>query len=171
MSYLIDDLVTLKKGSFDETGAQRYHKTANVPDNYVVALQTDLQTLSFSPGSIDGAFGNKTANALQRFQETAHNNLRLQNGTIITINPSYTRIINGECDLQTRQELKLWLDLGYQAPLSNQPPKAMSGHGTFMYEPAEIIGRYGSPQKVAVAMQELDMQHAWVRIHDKSNLL
>jgi hypothetical protein len=54
--------------------------------------------------------------------------------------------------------------------LDGQPPKAMSGHGTFIFEPVETIQRYGSPEEVAAAMHELDMQHAWIRIHDRSKI-
>lgn len=170
MSYLTDDSVILKKSSLDNTGQQIYHKNANVPDNYVVALQADLITLGFFPGSKDGAFGNKTAMALKNFQEVAINNQRLQHGTIITVQRTYTGEVSGKCDLPSRLELKLWLDSGYQAPISNQPPKAMSGHGTFLYEPGETIQQYGSVQQVADAIRELDMQHAWIRIHDRSQI-
>lgn len=170
MSYLEDNSIILKKGSIDKTGEQRYNKTANVPDNYVVDLQKDLQTLGFSPGLIDGNFGDRTAKALKDFQQTARANQRLQNGTIITVQLTYSGQVNGECDLNTRQEIKLWLDSRYRAVSSNQPPKAMSGHGTFIYDPDETIQRYGSPQKVAAAMLELDMQHAWIRIHDRSEI-
>ncbi len=170
MSYLEDNAIILKKSCVDKTGEQRYSKSANVPDNYVVDLQKDLQSLGFSPGSIDGNFGDKTAKALKDFQQTASSNQRLQNGTIITVQSTYPGQVSGECDLNTRQEMKLWLDLQYQAVSSNQPPKAMSGHGTFIYEPDEVIQQYGSAQKVAAAMNELDMQHAWIRIHDKSKI-
>lgn len=43
--------------------------------------------------------------------------------------------------------------------------KAVSGHGVFIYDAQATIDRYGSPAMVAAAIQECDMQHAWVRIH------
>ena len=43
--------------------------------------------------------------------------------------------------------------------------KAVFGHGVFIYDAAATISRYGSPALVADALKELDMQHAWVRIH------
>jgi len=110
MSYLKDDTVVLNRGCYDETGAQRYDKDANVPDNYVVALQKDLQTLGFSPGPIDGAFGSQTTDTLRDFQETAKGNQRLRNATPITVELTYTGEVNGECDRATREEIRLWLD-------------------------------------------------------------
>jgi hypothetical protein len=43
--------------------------------------------------------------------------------------------------------------------------KAVSGHGIFIYDAAATIARYGSAAMVATAVKELDMQHAWVRLH------
>lgn len=43
--------------------------------------------------------------------------------------------------------------------------KAVSGHGTFIYDASATIARYGSAALVAAALKECDMQHAWVRIH------
>ena len=43
--------------------------------------------------------------------------------------------------------------------------KAVSGHGVFIYDAAATIARYGSAALVATAVKELDMQHAWVRLH------
>ncbi len=43
--------------------------------------------------------------------------------------------------------------------------KAISGHGTFIYDAETTIARYGSAALAAVALKECDMQHAWVRIH------
>ena len=43
--------------------------------------------------------------------------------------------------------------------------KAVSGHGTFIYDASATITRYGSAALVAAALKECDMQHAWVRIH------
>jgi len=50
-------------------------------------------------------------------------------------------------------------------------PPEFTKHGTFIYLPDEIIQRYGSPKLVATAMQDLQMTHAWVRMHDKDTLL
>ena len=49
--------------------------------------------------------------------------------------------------------------------MSKSVAKALSGHGTFIYDANATIGRYGSPEAVASAVKDLDMQHAWVRIH------
>lgn len=43
--------------------------------------------------------------------------------------------------------------------------KAVSGHGTFLYDARATVTRYGSPALVAAALRECDMQHAWVRVH------
>jgi hypothetical protein len=43
--------------------------------------------------------------------------------------------------------------------------KAVSGHGTFLYDARATVARYGSPTLVAAALKDCDMQHAWVRIH------
>ncbi len=59
MSYLQDDQVILSRGAIDKTGARLYRKKANVPNRYVTALQQDLSTLGFTPGSADGIFGNR----------------------------------------------------------------------------------------------------------------
>lgn len=46
--------------------------------------------------------------------------------------------------------------------------KAVSGHGVFIYDAKQTIARYGSPQLIAQAISNCDMQHAWVRIHGMS---
>ncbi|MGK7925659.1 MAG: transglycosylase SLT domain-containing protein [Spirulina sp.] len=122
MSYLDDETVILNRGCYDETGAQRYNTNANVPDNYVVALQTDLKTLGFSPGSIDGAFGNRTTEALRDFQETARGDRRLRHATEINVSLNYAGDTDGECDRATREEIKAWFDADYRAPLAVPPP-------------------------------------------------
>ncbi|MCP4345012.1 MAG: peptidoglycan DD-metalloendopeptidase family protein [Desulfobacterales bacterium] len=122
MSYLDDDAVILSRGCYDETGAHRYNRDANVPDNYVVALQRDLQTMGFSPGLADGAFGNRTTDALKDFQKAARNTQRLRNSVMIAVEPVYTGDDHGECDLTTRREIKLWLDSDYRAPWPVPPP-------------------------------------------------
>lgn len=48
--------------------------------------------------------------------------------------------------------------------------QSVSGHGTFIYDAAATIARYGSPALVAAALKECDMQHAWVRIHGATGL-
>ena len=122
MSYLKDDTIVLNRWCYDEIGAKRYNRDANVPGNYVVALQQDLQTLGFSPGSIDGAFGNQTTDALKDFQKTARGSERLHNGSTITVEPTYTGEEHGECEPATSLEIRLWLDLEYRAPRAVPPP-------------------------------------------------
>lgn len=46
--------------------------------------------------------------------------------------------------------------------------RAISGHGVFIYDAKQTIARYGSPQLVAQAINDSDMQHVWVRIHGRS---
>lgn len=48
--------------------------------------------------------------------------------------------------------------------------RAVSGHGVFIYDAKQTIARYGSPQLVAQAISDCDMQHAWVRIHGMSQV-
>lgn len=43
--------------------------------------------------------------------------------------------------------------------------KSMSGHGAFVYSADAAIKKYYSPEAVAFAAKELDMQHIWMRIH------
>lgn len=43
--------------------------------------------------------------------------------------------------------------------------QATSGHGTFIFDAVQTIRRYGSADSVASAVRELNMQHAWVRVH------
>lgn len=47
--------------------------------------------------------------------------------------------------------------------------KAVSGHGTFIYDASATIARYGSAALVATALKECNMQHAWVRIHGSTH--
>ena len=47
--------------------------------------------------------------------------------------------------------------------------KAVSGHGTFIYDARATIARYGSAALVATALKECNMQHAWVRIHGSTH--
>ena len=45
--------------------------------------------------------------------------------------------------------------------------KCFKGHGTFLYEPDEMLARYnGDANKLADAMLTARMQHVWVRLHD-----
>jgi len=43
--------------------------------------------------------------------------------------------------------------------------KAVTGHGTFIYNANATISKHGNPDNVAKALEELDMQHAWIRVH------
>ncbi len=115
MTYLEDDEVVLSRGSIDSAGTKTYSKSANVPDEYVVALQKDLSILGFTPGSADGFFGNRTTDALKAFQEAALGSSREVNSTPVSVIPSYQGEAHGECDEETRQEIKLWLQEAYRA--------------------------------------------------------
>lgn len=46
----------------------------------------------------------------------------------------------------------------------------MFGHGTFIYDPSEAKAKYGSWDKVAKAVSDLGMSHAWIRAHSKNGL-
>lgn len=116
MRYLDDDEIVLSRGSIDSAGATTYNKPANVPDEYVVALQKDLSVLGFAPGSSDGFFGNRTSDALKAFQEAAQGSARKVNGALINVTPSYQDDAHGECDEDTREEIKLWLEKAYRTP-------------------------------------------------------
>ena len=48
--------------------------------------------------------------------------------------------------------------------------QAVSGHGVFIYSAQATVERYGSASLVAKALGELDMQHAWVRIHGATSV-
>lgn len=114
-SYLDDDTVVLSRGSIDRVGAKTYGKSANVPDEYVVALQKDLSILGFVPGVADGFFGNRTTDTLKTFQESALNPSREVDGHPVSVTPSYQGDAHGECDKETREEIKLWLEKTYRA--------------------------------------------------------
>lgn len=121
MSYLDDDQVVLNKGAIDLTGAKTYGKKANVPSDYVVALQKDLFRLGFTPGAADGFFGNRTTDALRDFQQAARTDLRLVDGKSTTVSPTYQGAAHGECDRETRQEIRLWLSRDYRTPRQIPP--------------------------------------------------
>lgn len=114
-SYLDDNAVVLSRGAIDTAGAKTYGKPANVPGEYVAALQKNLSTLGFTAGAADGFFGNRTTDALKAFQESALTPSREVGGQPVSINPSYQGDAHGECDKATRQEIKLWLEKAYRA--------------------------------------------------------
>lgn len=120
MGYLDDDRVILHRASIDKTGARRYGKKANVPENYVVELQEDLLQLGFDSGSADGFFGGRTDEAVRAFQEAALSNKRTRDGRLITVSPSYRGEMHGECDGETRKEIRIWKENDYRSvwPLS-----------------------------------------------------
>ncbi|CAD6875722.1 N-acetylmuramoyl-L-alanine amidase [Methylomonas fluvii] len=120
--YLEDDAYTLARGAIDTVGARSYGKQANIPADYVVALQTDLTTLGFLSGKADGAFGTGTLEALKDFQEAALVSDRQLNNQTIFIKPSYTGGTHGECDKATREEIKLWLQNNYRAAQPSTAP-------------------------------------------------
>lgn len=132
--YLDDDAFSLCRGSIDTVGARTYGKPATVPADYVVALQTDLNTLGFPAGNADGAFGTRTLEALRDFQEAALQPSRQLNNEIIAVSPTYTGGAHGECDKETRLEIKRWLQGNYRATTPSVPawkgveaPKELDG--------------------------------------------
>lgn len=128
-SYLDDDGVVLSRDSIDLLGAKTYNKSANVPSDYVVELQKDLTTLGFKPGTPDGFFGHNTSDVLKAFQEAALGTSRMVDAASIIVTPTYRGDAHGECDEETRQEIKLWLQEKYRwvvapaAPAVAIPPK------------------------------------------------
>ena len=80
-----EPLPDLRRGHYDDTGAQRYGKPREgedyVPGEAVKALQQDLSTLRFLPkGPADGFFGDTTDAAVREFQEYAIAAFRLPLG-------------------------------------------------------------------------------------------
>ncbi len=120
-SYLDDDAVVLSRGSLDSVGAKTYGKMANVPDEYVMALQKNLSILGFATGAADGFFGNRTTDALKAFQESALNSSREVADQPVSVTPSYHGDAHGECDKETRQEIRLWLEKTYRTAAPSVP--------------------------------------------------
>lgn len=44
-------------------------------------------------------------------------------------------------------------------------PPAFRGHGVYIYQAPQCIERFGSAAGAAAALREMDMDHAWVRLH------
>lgn len=112
--YLDDDTVVLSRGSIDSAGAKTYGKAANVPEQYVVALQLHLSALGFAPGAADGFLGNRTTDALKAFQQAALAPSRLDDGKPAQVACTFRGEADGECDAETRNEIQLWLAQGYR---------------------------------------------------------
>jgi len=100
--YLADS-VDLQHGSVDDHGDATYVRlTQNVPDGYVLDLQSDIVSLGFGNGvTLDGAFGDNTQAAVKKFQRAAG------------LAPS------GVIDQAGRDAIALWLRHGYTK--SNPP--------------------------------------------------
>ncbi len=93
--YLTDYRIELKRGNVDDSGGIKYpHLKQNVPDAYVVDLQTDLTALGFDGIVIDGVFGMNTRITLKAFQSEAG------------------IAINGTVDSSTKDAIILWLKEG-----------------------------------------------------------
>jgi murein DD-endopeptidase MepM/ murein hydrolase activator NlpD len=122
MSYLNDGTVVLKKGSRDLTGEKRYGKPANVPGKYVEALQKDLAELGFSPGSPDGAFGDRTEAGVKNFQTAASGTQRLKGSGTVIVAVTFKGNVNGRVDAQTKKEISLWKAQGWKALGPVTPP-------------------------------------------------
>ncbi len=119
--YLDDDAYTMARGAIDTIGAKTYNQPANIPSNYVMALQTDLNTLGFPTGNPDGAFGTRTMEALRDFQEAALTPARQLNNQSLAVAMTYQGLAHGECDKETRSEIKLWLQNIYRAAVPFVP--------------------------------------------------
>ncbi len=100
--YLLAD-VDLARGSVDDSGDTGYAELSqNVPDGFVTDLQTDLNALEFSEaGTPDGAFGQKTRNAVVALQGLSG------------IAPT------GAVDSKTRAAMRFWLENGHT---KSRPP-------------------------------------------------
>ena len=117
--------ITLRKGHYDDNGAQRYQKPTSGEDyisgNDVKTLQQDLISLKFlSKGDDDGFFGDKTNLAVKEFQKYAIDKYRLplKSGLLIeTDNVLQKSSPDGVVDTLTRDELDLWREKGWIIPL------------------------------------------------------
>ena len=113
-SYLRDPL-DLQHGSVDDHGDAAYVRlTQNVPDGYVLEMQNDIASLGFGSGmTTDGAFGDNTLAAVEKFQKAA----------------GLAR--SGVVDQPTRDAITLWLRHGHT---KSSPP------GTEDEQPAAVQG-------------------------------
>ncbi len=48
--------------------------------------------------------------------------------------------------------------------------QAFTSHGTFIYDADATIQYYGSVESVAAALKDLDMHHAWIRVHGAAKI-
>lgn len=96
MNAYLYDPIELEHGSVDDTGEMSYGGLfQNVPDGYVTDLQVDLYSLGFTAiGKSDGAFGNKTEEAVRAFQLYC----KLENTGIV--------------DASTKDEIVIWISQG-----------------------------------------------------------
>lgn len=103
ISRYLESEINLSIGCVDDHGDANYLRLdQNVPDGYVCDLQSDLLKLGFTVlEEADGAFGEKTGNAVSQFQRLAKI-------------PA-----NGIVDQTTKNEIRIWVTHGYT---KNSPP-------------------------------------------------
>ncbi len=132
-SRYIDSDLNLAKGCVDDHGDSRYMRlTQNVPDDYVFDLQSDLLQLGFSEaGKADGAFGEKTRQAVMTFQKLADIPM------------------SGIVDQMTKTELRIWCEHGYtrESPHGAEPTDTPAGeNGITLITPRIPHFSQGDPQ-------------------------
>ncbi len=117
--------VELKKGHYDENGAEKYNKDKadeNFKENNAVkSLQSDLIKTGFLPqGADDGFFGDQTDAAVRKFQEYAIKNGRMKRSEGKVENTDRTLDLqspDGVVDKKTRDEIDRWLQNDWIRPV------------------------------------------------------
>ncbi len=116
--YWDDPALNLKVGSRD-TKAHAATKThaAVAGSTYVHDLQRDLIALGYlPPKSDDGSFGHDTERAVRHFQRHAARPYRMLKGAKVSAT-AWPGSATGVCDQKTAQEIRVWIDKGFQLPL------------------------------------------------------
>lgn len=98
----------LKKGDNDKrkVWAGKKHKVAA---DHVADLQKNLKAVGVFTSKVDGDFGKLMRDAIKRFKWNAKNiKRRLKNKSIVCSHKSFSGVINGLVDVNTKKELSAW---------------------------------------------------------------
>ncbi|HTQ05199.1 MAG TPA: peptidoglycan-binding domain-containing protein, partial [Polyangiaceae bacterium] len=108
-----------KDFSIDETFAKKKKKVkANVPGNYVNALQTDLATIGYLENKdVTGSFDAVTARAVLRFQRHAARVYRMPDKADVAEADTFKGGADGICDQATAKEVQTWIKQKYVIPV------------------------------------------------------